>query len=53
MIALNTKRIITATAKAEIKRLLAKKAKLEERKRVLEELIREQDAKANQTTESQ
>ncbi len=41
----NTKRIISSTARAEIRRLKARMAVLLERKRVLESLIAEQNEK--------
>jgi hypothetical protein len=47
---LNTKKIIADAARAEITRLKRRQKILEERRRVLEQLIREQQQK---TTESQ
>lgn len=44
----NTRKIISSTARAEIRRLKARMAVLLERKRVLESLIAEQNEKAKQ-----
>lgn len=45
---LNTRKVVTDAARAEIKRLKRRQAVLMERRRVLEELIAEQEAKAKQ-----